>query len=222
MNQNGRSKDKEFRFLNKRALIPAVAGFTVFLAISFFVITRDVIAFDTVVREAIYGLRSNGLTAFFRAVTSLGNKQTIALLCVLFLLVPATRLAYGVPASSAALLAAGIQYALKVSFHRARPDLALHLISQGGYSFPSGHSFSVLIFYSMILYLCRRNIKNKAISNLITILLTALILTIGFSRIYLGVHYPTDVLGGWSLGLCVLMVMISAEHPLRKLFRLPS
>ncbi len=197
------------RFINQKRAVPAIAGFAFFIVISYYVMTRDVLIFDTAVREYIYGLRGEGLTVFFRTVTYIGNKQTIALICILFLLIPAVRFSCGIPLSAAALLAAGIQHALKVSFHRARPDLALHLIDQGGYSFPSGHSFSVLIFYGMIIFLCRRNMKDRTAANWITVLLSCLIITIGFSRIYLGVHYPTDVLGGWSIGLCILMLMIS-------------
>ena len=186
-----------------------MAGFVLFVIISYFVITQDTSVFDTVIREYIYDFRNEGLTFIFTMVTYLGNWNTITLLCCLFLLVPRVRISFGLPLTAAAILASLIQKALKVSFHRARPDLSLHLINQGGYSFPSGHSFSVLIFYGMIIFLCRQNIKDRKAANLITVLLSCLIILIGFSRIYLGVHYPTDVLGGWSLGLCVLMVFIS-------------
>jgi undecaprenyl-diphosphatase len=196
-------------FMDKKRAIPAAAGFAVFIFISYFVVTRNTLAFDSVICGYIYSLRSAGLTVFFTTVTYLGNWQTITSLCLLFLLVPQTRFRFGLPVSAAAILASLIQKALKVSFHRARPDLALHLISQGGYSFPSGHSFTVLIFYGMLIYLCRKHMKNRTAANAITVLLVSLIATIGFSRIYLGVHFPTDVLGGWSLGLCVLMVLIS-------------
>lgn len=196
-------------FFNKRRAITAAAGLLLFVIISYFVITRDTLAFDTVIRNDIYSLRSDGLTAFFRAVTYLGNWQTVTLISFLFLLIPWFRLTFGVPMSIAAILATLIQKLLKASFHRARPDPALHLITQGGYSFPSGHSFTILIFYGMLIFLCRRYMKNKTAANLATVLLSCLILIIGFSRIYLGVHYPTDVLGGWALGLCVLMIILS-------------
>jgi len=201
--------DKKRAFMNKKRALPAIAGFVLFAAISYLIITQDTLAFDTVLREYIYRIRNEGLTFFFTMVTSLGNWNTITLICCLFLLVPRVRMSFGVPLSAAAILASLIQKSLKVSFHRARPDLALHLINQGGYSFPSGHSFTVLIFYGMIIFLCRQNIKDRKAANLITFLFSCLIILIGFSRIYLGVHYPTDVLGGWSLGLCVLMIMIS-------------
>ena len=203
-------------FLNKKRAIPAAAGFAVFLFISCFVITQNTLVFDSVICGYIYSLRTAGLTAFFTTVTYLGNWQTITSLCLLFLLLPQTRFRIGIPVSAAAVLASLIQKALKISFHRARPDLALHLISQGGYSFPSGHSFTVLIFYGMLIWLCRKHMKSKSAANVVTVLLACLIATIGFSRIYLGVHFPTDVLGGWSMGLCMLMVLISGNEFLRR------
>lgn len=198
---------RQAELLSRKKAGFALAGLVFFAAISYFVVTRDTLTFDTAIREYVYSLRDDRLTFFLTWITYLGNWQTIALICCLFLLIPGVRISFGIPLSACALAAAVIQRALKVSFQRARPDLALHLITQGGFSFPSGHSFSVLIFYGMMILLCRRNLKNKAAANLITILLVCFILLIGFSRVYLGVHYPTDVLGGWSIGLCVLMVM---------------
>ncbi|MDD3168157.1 MAG: phosphatase PAP2 family protein, partial [Eubacteriales bacterium] len=203
-------KEKHIPFLGKKRAFAAGICFIVFLFISWFVVTKDILTFDTVIRECIYGVRSDGLTVFFRTITCLGNWNTITLICCLFLLLPRLRSSFGLPLSAAAILASLIQKALKVSFHRARPDLTLHLIHQGGYAFPSGHSFSVLVFYGMLLFLCRRNLKNKTAANLVMLLLSGLIPLTGFSRIYLGVHYPTDVLGGWFMGLCVLIVFLSA------------
>jgi Membrane-associated phospholipid phosphatase len=198
---------RKLTLLTGKRAVAAAGGLFLFLIISYFVITRDTLTFDTVIREYIYTLRSSGLTAVLRAITYLGNWETVTLICLTFLLIPRTRLTFGVPLSASAILATLIQKALKVSFHRARPDLSLHLITQGGYSFPSGHSFTVLIFYGMMIFLCRSYLKNKSSANQITMLLSCLIALIGFSRIYLGVHFPTDVLGGWSIGFCVLIIL---------------
>jgi hypothetical protein len=89
-------------FLDKKRAIPAAAGFAVFVFISYFVITRGTLSFDSVICDYIYSLRRTGLTAFFTTVTYLGNWQTISSLCLLFLLLPQTRLRIGVPASAAA------------------------------------------------------------------------------------------------------------------------
>jgi len=207
-------------FLDKKRALPAAAGLAFFTAISFFVMTRDTLAFDTAVREFIYGLRSDGLTAFFKTVTYMGNWETVTLICCIFLVLPKVRIRFGVPLSVAAILATFTQKALKTAFQRPRPDLSLHLIQQGGYSFPSGHSFTILIFYGLLIFLCRSYIQDKHIANLITALLSCLIFLIGFSRIYLGVHFPTDVLGGWSLGFSLLMIFVSALLFLRENSRL--
>lgn len=194
----------------------AAAGLAAFVLIAYFVITRDVLTFDTVIREYLYSIRTGGLTVILTALTYLGNWETISTLCVVFLVLPQTRFRFGLPLSGAAIIASLVQKILKLSFHRARPDLALHLISQGGYSFPSGHSFTVLIYYGMLLWLCRKYIRNRTAANLITAFFICLITVIGFSRIYLGVHYPTDVLGGWSMGLCLLMILTSCVEYLRR------
>jgi len=196
------------RLMNWKLAIPAAVGFVIFAVISYFVMTQDVLAFDAAVGKFVYGFRSEGLTCLLTMITGLGNWQTIALICILLLLFPRTRFSCGVPSSAAYLAARGILEILKLFFQRERPDSALHLITESGYSYPSGHAFSVLIFYGMLIFLCRSNIKNRNAANLITALLCCLVLLIGISRIYLGVHYPTDVLGGWSIGLCVLMIFI--------------
>ena len=65
-----------------------------------------------------------------------------------------------------------------------------------------------LVIYGMLIYLTRRYCRNKRIANIITAVLSLLILAIGCSRVYVGVHFPTDILGGWSLGIAVLTAAI--------------
>ena len=187
--------------------LPAIAGLSLFITIAYFVSTRETLAFDTAVREFLYGIRSDVLTVVMKVFTYSGNWQTVTLICCLLLFLPKLRISVGVPASLTAIVATIIQNSLKLAFHRARPDITLHLIEQGGYSFPSGHSFTNFIFYGMLIYLFRNRFKNKRTANAVTLLLCCLLFLIGLSRIYLGVHYPTDVLGGWALALCILTVM---------------
>lgn len=194
---------------SKAKISLAIISFLIFVAISYLIVTRETLVFDTVIREVIYGHRNEGLTFFFTMITYLGNWQTITLICCLFLTFPQTRIPAGLLLSITAILSTSMEKALKITFHRQRPDLTLHLIQQGGHSFPSGHSMTSLVFYGMIIFLCQKNIKNKTITNIVTVLLVILIFLIGFSRIYLGVHYPTDVLGGWAIGICLLIILTS-------------
>jgi undecaprenyl-diphosphatase len=95
---------------------------------------------------------------------------------------------------------------LKNIFRRPRPNI-MQLIEITGYSFPSGHSMNSLIFYGFLIYLSLRYMKHWS-KYCISFGLALLILFIGISRIYLGVHYASDVIGGFILGIFWLIVSI--------------
>jgi membrane-associated phospholipid phosphatase len=95
--------------------------------------------------------------------------------------------------------AATLNFLLKHLFERARPDL-FKVITAAGYSFPSGHAMVSMCFYGMVAYLLCRHLRRLPGQILGYSLAAVLITIIGFSRIYLGVHYPSDVLGGYLAG----------------------
>ena len=97
---------------------------------------------------------------------------------------------------------------LKNILQRPRPT-GYRLINETGYSFPSGHSMVSMAFYGFIIYLIFKYIKNKKIKIISIILLSMLIFSIGISRIYLGVHYTSDVLGGYMLAILYLIIYTS-------------
>lgn len=196
--------------MNRNIIILITFSLFTFVLITFFVMTNEVLIFDTVIREFIYSFQSDKLTFLLTYITYIGNWQTISILCLMFLLYKLTRISFGIPLTISAIISTILQKTLKGFFVRQRPDLYLHLIQQGGYSFPSGHALTSLVFYGMIIFLCQQNVKNKTITNTVTVLLSFLIFLIGFSRIYLGVHYPTDVLGGWTIGICLLIILAYA------------
>jgi undecaprenyl-diphosphatase len=79
-----------------------------------------------------------------------------------------------------------------------------------GYSFPSGHALMSITFYGLIIFMLWQNEKNNAIKWLLTTLLVLLIIFIGISRVYLRVHYASDVLAGFSVGLMWLLISLWA------------
>lgn len=186
-----------------------------FAFIAYAVSSKDVLTFDTVIREWVYERRSPVLNAVFITITYMGNWQTVIGVGLIMLILPRLRKPIGVPLTAAAIGSTVIYKAAKMIFQRPRPDIAVRLITEGGYSFPSGHSMNCIVFYGMLIYLVRKYCHNKKIADVLTALLTLLIAGIGFSRIYVGVHFPTDVLGGWSLGIAVLVTEIIILEKIR-------
>ena len=175
-----------------------------FCIIIYFVTTGQSAGFDDPLRQAIYGMRTAGLNTLMEAITYLGNWQSIVVLCLLLLAYDKTRLIYGVPVASIALVETCLNKVIKTIIERSRPEDVLHLINQSGYAFPSGHSAASMAVYGMLLFLVLTHMENKKTARWLSALMIFLIVFIGFSRIYLGVHYPTDVLGGWMEGLALL------------------
>ena len=100
---------------------------------------------------------------------------------------------------------------IKVIIARPRPNIN-RLVSETGYSFPSGHSITSMVFYGYLIYLIYKYVDNKKIKIPLIIVLAILIPLIGLSRIYLGVHYTRDVLCGFLLGWIYLIIFISISN----------
>ena len=98
---------------------------------------------------------------------------------------------------------------LKRILQRPRPT-EYRIIEETGYSFPSGHSMVSMAFYGYLIYLIYKYVKNKYIKWISIALLSILIGTIGISRTYLGVHYTSDVLGGFLISVSYLIIYVSA------------
>ena len=97
---------------------------------------------------------------------------------------------------------------LKNSFQRMRPD-SFFLVQETSFSFPSGHAMATMCFYGMLAFFLMREAKSWSLRLLIATLAVILSLIIGLSRIYLGVHYPTDVVAGYAVGFMWLLFCIS-------------
>lgn len=100
---------------------------------------------------------------------------------------------------------------LKRIVQRPRPT-EFRIVEESGYSFPSGHSMVSMAFYGYLIYLIYKYVKNKYLKWISIILLSILICFIGISRIYLGVHYTSDVLGGFFISISYLIIYISAVN----------
>ena len=117
-----------------------------------------------------------------------------------------------------------MKFYLKSLFSRARPDVVSRLAEVSSGSFPSGHAMNSAIIYLTLAVLVARSYEDARTRSFIVGLATLATLSIGFSRLYLGVHWPTDVLAGWLVGLAwaLLMGMIAITLQKRHQIEQPS
>lgn len=183
---------------NKKMILLGVL-LTIFIVLTIFVLSKDYLILD----QKFYNIVSENLiddptTNILRFITLFGG----ALFLIIFALVSIITLKnkkYSIAICINLIFSASVNYIIKLIVERPRPSV-LRLTEETGYSFPSGHSMTSLAFYGFIIYLLFKYQKDKNKRNIISVLLSILILLIGFSRIYLGVHYLSDVLGGFLLG----------------------
>jgi len=146
----------------------------------------------------------------FSLITVLGDWQVIAIglaiAIVVFALVGKKK--YILPLLISAGGSATVAYIGKLLVQRPRPD-ALPSIVEQGFAFPSAHAAIAIGFYGFIMFFLMRNISNWALKINVFFIGIFLIAAIGFSRVYLGVHYLTDVLGGYLAGVLWLLVAIN-------------
>jgi undecaprenyl-diphosphatase len=147
---------------------------------------------------------------FMLFITWLGKHQFLVpanLVLILFFLVIHKQSWFSVRVAAIALSSLVLMLLLKKLFRRKRP-LAPLLQAVRGLSFPSGHAMMSVTFYGLIIYILSHTIQQAWLFIVLTILLVVLILLIGFSRVYLRVHYASDVTAGFIIGFCWLFISL--------------
>jgi membrane-associated phospholipid phosphatase len=220
-----RRQDPHFQILASLAVLLTLATG------AFLHIVEDYLDNDPIVRWDVEFSRwlhvhSNGtLRSFFEVVTYAGNVALLALLAlaITFWLIRRRRFN---EAALIALSAAGIELlngVLKLLFHRPRPELAyVHLDT---YSFPSGHAAGTTAIYAVVLYVLASHLSSIPSRVFVAIGFVLLVVLVGFSRLYLEVHYLSDVLAGTSLGAawaCAALFVYEMKRDGDIIARLPS
>ena len=189
-------------------LVIGAAALCAFFLLYFLYASGASRSFDLSIGTAVRSLRTPISNAVLIPITHMANWKTLVGVGVVLIIIdivkwkkPDYPLAVG-----ACLVTLAVYKVLKVLVQRPRPDQIFWLVLEQGYSFPSGHSMNGMCCYGMLIYLLWRNCENKTVRNVLTVIMCLLIPLIGFSRIYCGVHHPTDVLAGLSMGLAMLMV----------------
>ncbi len=177
----------------------------VFILITTLVVTNNISSFDDYIYNMIFHLRNNFLDLFFKTITLCANTIPIICIVIILLLIVKDKYRYVLGITTVTTLLSN--QLIKHIIMRPRPD-HLRLIKQNGYSYPSGHSMISIAVYGFLIYYVYHKVKNKALKIALIILLSLLIILIGISRIYVGVHYPSDILGGYILSLLILILVI--------------
>ena len=165
---------------------------------------------DTSLYNLIIKLMSTNTTAIMKFISYLGSATVLIILTFIFLIILKNKRDSKYIAVNLILVFL-LNRVLKFIIARPRPDI-LRLVQEEGYSFPSGHSMVSMGVYGFLIYLIFKNMQNKKIRYPLIIFLSILILLIGISRIYLGVHYFTDVIGGFIIAIIYLIVFIKYSY----------
>lgn len=192
---------------NTLKILSAVIIIVIFTSIAILVKgSQGGILFDEKIMESVHANTNSTITTIMKGITFLGSSLFfIGFGVVLAFLFIRNKYYEGImPLFLSTIGTYGVNAILKNIFVRIRP-LKYFLIEQTGYSFPSGHSMVSMAFYTTMTYLFLENKKGK--NTFIWVLNFLLIGLIGFSRIYLGVHWPTDVIAGYVMGFLVHIII---------------
>lgn len=177
---------------------------------------EQLVGFDSPIQTRLRGDLPAFLTTFFKLVTSLIDPLGIIIwvsALVLFFLYKKWKIEAVVLAGNLVLHGVLIKL-IKLVYQRNRPSIS-HLVEEGGYSFPSGHSMVAAIVVGTLIIIVQQRLQHQQIKRLVQGLLLLFILMIMASRVYLGVHYPTDVIGGSLLGFAILNIEFPFYDKLR-------
>lgn len=203
--------------MNKKRLLLLGASFAVFLlaVIGFAELADEVhdgdtLAIDQAILRAINTTAAPGWDTFYLGITQLGGVVgiiSLTLIGLTILLVKRHRKWATILAVSVAG-AAIINLVLKFIFERSRPDLWQQLVTETSYSFPSGHAMLSSVFAFAVIAICWHT-RYRVVATIVAL---SFMVLVSFSRLYLGVHYPTDVAAGWivsALWICIVLVSVN-------------
>lgn len=190
---------------NKKLILPSIT-LGIFLIWSILVLTKIINPLDQLMESFVIGIRNDNITKIMINMTNLGSAYSLIVISILLLFFIKNK---RVPLSIIINLATVFftSQIFKFIFRRPRPN-GVFLADATGYSYPSGHTMVSLAFYIYILYLLFKKINNKLVKILLIIFTTTLLLFIAFSRVYLGVHYLSDIIGGLLLGTTYIIIFI--------------
>lgn len=200
------------------ALVIIIISGSLFGMIVHFISNGLIKNFDLPIIEFVQGLETPWLTVFLKAFTWIGSAYGVVPITLLVCAI----LFYGINEKKRAIFFAFsivstiiLNESLKLYFVRERPEI-YRLMDSGGFSFPSGHTMMAVSLYGMIVYVTWHRLKQINQRMLVVTLATFIAFLIVISRIYVGVHFPSDIVGGIAASTCWITIIITAFHLLQR------
>ena len=193
-------------------IIICITLFILFILWTILLVKNKLSRIDNIVYNKIK--LNNKKTIFFKYFTNLASTKYFIIICLLLIIFLKNKLALLI--SIAMIIDAIIVFIAKHIIKRERPNIN-RIVEEKGYSYPSGHTFSATCFYGLVMFLINISSITLGYQLLITIALISIILLIGFSRIYLGVHYFSDCIGGILLSSSYIILYVYLVYDVLKL-----
>jgi len=215
------NEKQRFQFLSLSLLLGLAAAIG---ALAFFgwladeVLEGEMRQFDEITRAAVHQLASPALTTIMRGLSFVGSTLSLTVATIVVVISFAVR-KWGREAKLFAITMIGgslLNMTLKLAFRRARPVPFFNLTPPETYSFPSGHSLMSCCFFGALAAILTARIKRRSVRVMVWTFATVMFLLIGFSRIYLGVHYTTDVIAGFAAALIWILIIRFVEIELER------
>lgn len=192
---------------NKKTIFTLSAILILLIILIYYVFIAKNTHLDTITSNYILNIRNENLTDIMISITNIGGSYALIAISVLLLFTIKNK---KIPISIIInlIIVFIISQVLKLVFYRPRP-IGIHLVPVSDKSFPSGHTMVSIAYFYFLAYLIYKNAKNKVKATILIIPIIILPIIIAFSRIYLGVHFLTDIIGGFLFGLFYLITYIT-------------
>lgn len=195
--------------MNKKYVISIILG-VLFIGLVYLIKSNNIVAFDNYVYNLVTSNMGDGLTSFYKVCTFLGSTLFMVLLClvlfIVFIIFKRKDIAF--IESSVLIISTILNNVIKLIIRRERPEV-LKLVIEKSFSFPSGHTMASVSMYGILIYIVNKSNLEKKYKVIISIILGIIPILVMLSRIYLGAHFASDVIGASLVSTILLLVSTS-------------
>lgn len=178
--------------------------FLIFIIFVIFIKMDRIFLIDRIFYKKIISIRTDMITEFFKIITKLGTTKICFIIGIILVIIFRKKIYLWLPITTVIIKI--MNMFIKLLINRPRPNV-MRLVYEKETSFPSGHAMLSITLYGLLIYFIYSKISKNSVKWILITGLSSIILLIGISRIYLGVHYATDIIGGYLLGMIYLVII---------------